>query len=183
MKLYITRHGETNYNKRGLVCGVTNAQLTDKGIAQANLLAQDIKENKGKYNIKHIYVSPLDRARNTSKPIEDVLNITAEVEPGIIEFNFGKYEECPVGDVEFRKLRRQPFMKFQNGESILSATHRIYSTIDKIIDGHKEDDGNVLLVCHGTCARIISTYFNDVLESDYYNLLMNNCELIEFNIE
>jgi probable phosphoglycerate mutase len=182
MKLYITRHGETTYNKKGLVCGITNAQLTDKGIAQANKLAQDIKENKNKYNIQHIYVSPLDRARNTSSPIEKVLNIKAEVEPGIVEFNFGDYEECPVGDVEFRKLRRQPYTKFQNGESILSAAHRIYSTIDKIIDQHKDENDNVLLVCHGTTARIISTYFNNISDTDYYNLLIENCELIKFDI-
>lgn len=183
MKLYIARHGETTYNEKGLVCGVTNAQLTDKGIEQANLLAQDIKKNKEKYNIETIYVSPLDRARNTSKPIEEILNIKAKLEPGIIEFNFGEYEKCPVGDIEFRKLRRQPYIKFQNGESILSASHRIYSTLDKIIAKHKKDNSNVLLVCHGTTARIISTYFNNLLDTEYYNLLINNCELIQFDVK
>jgi probable phosphoglycerate mutase len=183
MKLYITRHGETTLNKADLVCGSTNAQLTEKGINQARELAQTIKENKDKYNIKHIYVSPLDRARNTSKPIEEVLGIKAIVEPGIVEFNFGIYEECPVDDKEFRKLRRQPYIKFEKGESILSAAHRIYSALDRIIAEHKDEEANVLLVCHGTCARIINTYFNNILDTDYYNYLMKNCELIEFEVK
>lgn len=181
MKLYITRHGQTTLNKQNLVCGITNAQLTEKGVVQANQLALHIKENKDKYNIEYIYVSPLDRAINTAKPIEEVLGIVATVEPGIVEFNFGKYEKCPVGDEEFRRLRKQPFIKFEGGESILSAAHRIYSTLDRIINEHKDDNCNVLLVCHGTTARIISTYFKDMQDTDYYNYLMNNCELIGFD--
>jgi probable phosphoglycerate mutase len=182
MKLYVIRHGETELNREELVCGATNAHLTEKGVNQALAAAKDIKENKDKYNIKHIYVSPLERAINTAKPIEEALELKAEIEEGISEFNFGDYERCPVGDQEFRRLRRQPFTKFKNGESILSAAHRIYSALDRIIEKHKVDDSNVLLVCHGTCARIIYTYFHDINDTDYYNLLLNNCELITFNV-
>ncbi len=182
MKLYVVRHGETTYNRDELVCGVTNAQLTEKGISQASQLAKDIETQSEKFNIKHIYVSPLDRARNTAAPIEKALNLKAEIEPGIKEFNFGKYEECPISDPKFRELRYKPFVRFDDGESVLTATHRIYSAIDKIIARHKDEDGNILFVCHGTCARIIHTYFHDIEQDDYYKLLIPNCSLIEFDI-
>lgn len=35
MKLYVTRHGETPMNAAHRVCGLTNIDLTEKGIAQA----------------------------------------------------------------------------------------------------------------------------------------------------
>lgn len=183
MKIYVIRHGETDLNKRFLVSGITNAQLTEKGIAQAEEVAKKIKEHKDIYNIKHIYVSPLDRAINTAKPIEEALELKAEIEAGIIEFNFGKFEKCKVDDKEFRRLRRQPFIKFQDGESILSAAQRIYSVIDKIIEKHKKDDSNVLLVCHATSAKLIYTYFNDIEDQDYYDLKIKNCELIAFEVK
>jgi len=56
MKLYVVRHGETTYNRDELVCGVTNAQLTEKGISQASQLAKDIEKQSEKFDIKHIYV-------------------------------------------------------------------------------------------------------------------------------
>ena len=32
MSLYVTRHGETDYNVKDLVCGISEAKLTEKGI-------------------------------------------------------------------------------------------------------------------------------------------------------
>ena len=46
MSLYITRHGETDYNIKELVCGISEAMLSDKGIKQAQKLA-DLLRNKG----------------------------------------------------------------------------------------------------------------------------------------
>lgn len=182
MKIYVIRHGETDLNKKELVSGVTNAHLTEKGIKQAEEAAKEIYKNKDLYNIKHIYVSPLERAKNTAKPIEELLNLKAEIEPGIMEFNFGEYEQCKIDNKEFKRLRRQPFIKFKGGESILSAAHRIYSALDKIIEQNKSENNNVLLVCHGTSARLIYTYFKNIEANDYYELLLNNCELITFNV-
>ena len=39
MKLYVARHGETEWNRLNKVCGRTDSHLTDKGLQQAQLLA------------------------------------------------------------------------------------------------------------------------------------------------
>ena len=39
MKIYATRHGETDWNKNNKICGITDVKLTDKGIEQAKALA------------------------------------------------------------------------------------------------------------------------------------------------
>ena len=40
MKLYVARHGETEWNRLYKVCGRTDSPLTDKGLQQAQLLAE-----------------------------------------------------------------------------------------------------------------------------------------------
>ena len=62
MSLYITRHGETDYNIKELVCGISEAMLSDKGIKQAQKLADLLKN----IDYKFLYVSPLQRAIDTA---------------------------------------------------------------------------------------------------------------------
>ena len=63
MKLYVTRHGETPMNAAHRVCGLTNVDLTEKGIAQAKEAGRSLQD-KG---IKRIIASPLLRAQHTAK--------------------------------------------------------------------------------------------------------------------
>ena len=40
MNLYIARHGQTIWNAQNKVCGITDAELTEKGMEQAKVLAE-----------------------------------------------------------------------------------------------------------------------------------------------
>ena len=53
MSLYITRHGETDYNIKELVCGISEAMLSDKGIKQAQKLADLLRNIDSLYHIKY----------------------------------------------------------------------------------------------------------------------------------
>ena len=35
MKLFVARHGQTTWNAQNKVCGITDVELTEKGIEQA----------------------------------------------------------------------------------------------------------------------------------------------------
>ncbi len=65
MKLIITRHGETEENRTGIVQGHLPGQLSESGIEQAQKLALRLKGEK----IDVIYSSDLDRASDTAKEI------------------------------------------------------------------------------------------------------------------
>lgn len=71
MKLYVTRHGETPMNAAHRVCGLTNIDLTEKGIAQAKEAGRSLQD-KG---IKRIIASPLLRAQHTARLIADEIGI------------------------------------------------------------------------------------------------------------
>ena len=44
MKLYVARHGETEWNRLNKVCGRTDSPLTDTGLRQAQLLADKLDD-------------------------------------------------------------------------------------------------------------------------------------------
>lgn len=66
MKLYLVRHGQTNWNLEGRIQGQTNIPLNDKGRKQA----QQAKEKLQNIPIDLIICSPLMRARETAEIIE-----------------------------------------------------------------------------------------------------------------
>ena len=66
MKIYVARHGETDYNSQELGCGVSDIPLNEKGLKQAERLA----EVTARYpHIGLMIVSPLARARQTAECI------------------------------------------------------------------------------------------------------------------
>ena len=62
MTLYLTRHGETEYNILGRYCGSTDVSLNETGIAQAHELAKNLH---GK-TFDAVISSPMLRARQTA---------------------------------------------------------------------------------------------------------------------
>ncbi|MCF0238495.1 MAG: histidine phosphatase family protein [Sphaerochaetaceae bacterium] len=179
MKVFITRHGETELNEKRLVCGQMEAKLTQLGISQAKNLASSILEKKEEYNIKHIFVSPLERARVTASFIEEALGIKAIVDSRLLEQDFGKMDTASWYDEAFLKIRKSPFERFPGGESVVDVAHRAYSFLDELKT--KKLEGNVLIVCHGTFSRIMSTYFNSVTFEQYLDLKWKNCEIRAFD--
>lgn len=179
MRLFVTRHGETIWNQKRWVCGISESELTEEGIQQADKLARILKEAQGINKIRNIYVSPLKRARDTSAPIEQALQIRAKVENDLHEVDFGIYEGADWYDEAYQKAKYEPFAAFPGGESIAKACHRIYGVLERIILAEKE---NTLLVCHGTVMRIIDTYFNSKSMDEYKLDHPTNCEIREYDI-
>ena len=59
--IYVARHGQTQYNVDGKICGHADIELTEVGYAQAEELAQLVSDLE--QPITKIYVSPLRRAQ------------------------------------------------------------------------------------------------------------------------
>lgn len=179
MKLFVTRHGETGWNVKMLACGISEAELTEKGRAQAQALATRLKIEKEKNNIKTIYVSPLKRARETAAYIERALNIKAIPDARLTEMNFGCFEGEKWNKPEFAAMYKNPFFKFPEGESVAQTAHRAYCIVEDTIKKHKTG-GNVLFVCHGMLSAALCTYFKSYSSEEFSKLEIENCQLLEF---
>lgn len=178
MKLYATRHGETVWNAQDKVSGLTDVELTEKGIEQAQELA---KKLEGK-PIDLMLVSPLKRAQDTAKIIsEHCGGIPMLTEQRLIEQNYGIYEGGDRFDEAFLNNKRCFAYKYPGGgESMMQLAHRIYGLLDEIKE--KYSDKTVLLVCHGGVLRAVNTYFNDMTNDEYFHFLLDNCGLMEFEL-
>ena len=95
-RLYLLRHGQTEFNVKKLVQGRCDSPLTDLGRQQAGAAAAWLKA----HNVvpDKVVSSPLDRAMNTAGLVAtELLGQNAAVEPceGIIERCYGTFEEGP----------------------------------------------------------------------------------------
>lgn len=174
-KLYVARHGQTVWNAQNKVCGVTDVELTEKGIEQAEKLADIVPDN-----IDVIITSPLKRAIETGKIVAEKNNIPMYIEELLIEQNYGIYEGIDRKDPQFLNNKRNFAYRYPEGESMMQVAYRIYGFIDKI---RKEYQGkNVLLISHGGVCRIIRTYFIDMTNEEFFNYTLKNGELEEYEL-
>ena len=174
MKLYVLRHGETDYNEQHRISGQVPAMLTEKGKQQAIEAGRYFK-NK---NIDYIYVSPLQRARDTYALL-GLDNIPYSIEPRIIEVNFGIFEGLPIGSDGFNEVKIHLGYRYPQGETYLEVIHRVYSFLDEL---KQKDYNTVLLVCHGAVLRAINSYFVEMSNEDFFNYRTKNCQINEYEL-
>ena len=176
MKLYVARHGQTEYNAQNRICGVTDLPLTEKGLQQAEALAQKLKDK----NIDVIIASPLIRAQQTAAAVSGAIGVPVITDSRITEQNYGIYEGKDRGDMGFYANKRQFAVKYPQGESMFQLAGRIYPFLDAIKE--KYTDKNVLLVCHGGVCRMIKTYFEDMTNEDYASYSPDNAFVAEYEL-
>ena len=174
--LYVARHGQTVWNAQNKVCGVTDVDLTEKGIEQAKALAYLVESQ----NINLILSSPLRRAVDTSKIIANICNIPIEIDQRLIEQNYGIYEGVDRKNEAFLNNKRNFAYKYPNGESMLQVAYRVYGLIDDIRYKYPKD--NILIISHGGVCRIINTYFKDMTNEEFFNYTLKNGTLEKYEL-
>ena len=150
MKLYITRHGKTQWNIEGRFQGVQDSPLVDSGIRDANDLSNYIKD----INFSKVYTSPLGRAKQTAKIV--FKNIEIIEDKRISEMNFGVFEGMKKDDIDlhyhdlYDNLWNHPeqFTKCPNGgETFLDVKKRIVDFLEEM--KQYDENENVFIVTHG----------------------------------
>ena len=85
---WFLRHGETDWNARGISQGNVDIPLNPTGLAQARSAAQKLR-NRG---IASIIASPLSRARATAELAGEALGLPVAIDPDLREVAFGVQE-------------------------------------------------------------------------------------------
>ena len=88
MKLYVIRHGQTNWNLKGIIQGQKDIELNDKGINEA----RKAKDEFNSLKIDLIMCSPLKRAKETAKILNTDKNINIVYKSELIERGLGDFE-------------------------------------------------------------------------------------------
>jgi probable phosphoglycerate mutase len=97
LKLYLIRHGETQWNAEGRIQGHTDIELNERGLEQARRLAARIN---GEGAFDAVYASPLRRAFRTATLIGDALNLPVIPDARLIERSLGQLEGLTMSEVK-----------------------------------------------------------------------------------
>src|SRR6266542_6188026 len=131
-KVYLLRHGETEWSLNGQHTGVTDIPLTENGRMAARLLQPLL----AKETFALILTSPLQRARETCELAG--LGKRASVEPDLIEWNYGEYEGLTTEQI---RMTRPGWSVFRNGASDGESPEQVGSRADRLIAKIHSPDG------------------------------------------
>jgi len=163
---YMIRHGESTANLAQFASGHVDVALTEKGIEQARAAAKIMETLELKPPV--IVHSHLQRARNTAKILNEVLNVPMFEDPMIAEQHYGDWEGKPW------ELTRQPTREGidpPNGETHAAFHQRVRTAITKFVNTHP---GPVMIVCHGGVFRALGALYNTPIHG------VENCSLHHF---
>ena len=175
MRLLLTRHGETEWNKTNRVLGRSEIPLNNTGIEQANHMVEILHDEK----ICAIYSSPLERAFYIGNLIAIDHNLECIVDSRLIEMNFGIFEGVMRNDKKYLQEKRKLFSRYPEGESYMQVAGRVYPFMRDLEKNHSDKD-TVLVITHNGICRVIANYFVDMSVENFVSFSMHNCEIKEF---
>lgn len=140
-RLYIIRHGQSEYNRDGLLAGATDTPLTDLGREQAHDAGILLQEK----SIDYMLCSPLSRAHETATIIAEAIGYDPariEINQLARERNFGELEGSHWYE---RSLTGTPGIETK--EALLERTKKLYDYVQT------RPEDNILIVAHGSFIR------------------------------
>ncbi len=175
MKIYIVRHGETELNSKGVMQGIIDEPLNDKGRELAEITGKALKDIKFDCCIS----SPLSRAKETAEIIlrESGNDASYTIDDRIIEIDFGDLEGKQITEMgeEGFKFFAEPFnfIGFPNGEKIQDVCTRTQTFLKELV---AKDDGKTYLIStHGCAMRAMVNYLSDDKNNYWLGHAPYNC--------
>jgi len=147
----LTRHGETDWNKQGILQGWLDVPINDRGREQAHAMAAHFAAT----GFSAVWSSPLARARETATIIAHRLGLPEpQSHVGLKERHFGAIQGIPKSELAELNpvlleqiLRRNPAASFVGGESMDEFADRILGACADI--GAQHPGQMVLVITHG----------------------------------
>ena len=185
MKIYLFRHGQTEYNEKGLFTGWTDVPLSKNGVKDAKKVAKKLEKKK----IDIAFCSSLKRSRQT---LREVLKHHPEckivmIDDRIVERHYGDLQRKKhstiinkYGQKQYDIWHRSYDIPPPNGESIKDVEIRVKSFIR---DMKKLDKKlNIAISAHGNSMRPFRRYFEKFSKKEMMKLENPWDEYFEYKI-
>ncbi|NMB35578.1 MAG: histidine phosphatase family protein [Firmicutes bacterium] len=155
-RIFLVRHGETDWNRQMRVQGREDVPLNDRGREQARRLSRRL----GRKSISAIFSSPLSRARETAEIIAANHNLIPETVSGLAEIDFGDWEGKIYGEMDEREraavtqwLSDPTLHSIPGGETLQQFQKRLEDCYKKLLDNHAA--GNMAIVTHAGAIKVL----------------------------
>jgi uncharacterized phosphatase len=173
MKIYLIRHGETDWNLQGRFQGREDIPLNETGIKQAQRCGEAFRGE----TFQAIITSPLIRAKKTAQIIAECVDIESVIiEKDIIERDFSKVSGMTPKE-------REAFYAsgdIDDKEPFEDLCKRMLSCIKKYAEQYGE--GNIIMVSHGASINSVLASLSEGTTGTGKIILKNTCiNIIHYN--
>lgn len=194
MKIYMIRHGETDWNKERKLQGQIDIPLNEFG----KQLAVDTAPALSEISFDVVYTSPLSRAKVTAELVLAGRNIPMIEDERIMEMGFGifeglhcKGEKFDIPDPDFHYFYDAPekYRAPEGGEDFKQITKRLQDFLEELLSNGDLKDKTVMISTHGAAlCGILRLMKNEPMEKYWGNGVHKNCavsyvEVTDKNIE
>ena len=184
LNVYLLRHGQTEWNADGnRYCGRTDLPLTDKGVQQAQLVREQLKD----ISFKAIYSSPLQRAYGTAQIASGGKEVIKD--DRLIEADFGDWESkskeqfIEENPALWERWNKEPLITQAGGtgETAQTIIDRMNDFFTSILQKHPS--GNILVVAHNGVNRLYLAYKLGMNVKDYRKITLDNSTVSLFQLD
>lgn len=168
-QIYLIRHGETEWSRSGKHTGISDIPLTEHGREQAKLLRAALATT----NFGRVLTSPLRRARETCELAG--LAARAEIDPDLMEWNYGDYEGLTSEQIH---AHRPAWTIFDDGGGPGGETpEQVGARVDRVIARVRASSGDVALFAHGHVLRVLAARWLEMAPSAGKHFLLDTATL------
>lgn len=180
--LYLMRHGQTEFNLKGLVQGHCDSPLTGLGREQARRAAAWLRR-AGARPVR-LASSPLGRAEATLDivvaEVPGLEGLPRTDEPGLEERCYGTYEGGPMADLPASPWEPGDVFVPFGGDSEASARERVVGCLTRLM--HEAAGGDVLAVAHGSITTLFKTTWAARARCPQ-DVKLGNCCILTFDFD
>ncbi len=173
-RIYLIRHGETEWSLSGQHTGRTDIQLTAHGEEAARELGHRLRD----IPFNHVLTSPRHRARRTSELAR--LGPMADIEPDLVEWDYGDYEGQRSADIRYT---RSDWNIFRDGCPNGETPTQISDRADRVVARLHLLYGNVAIFSHGHFGRVLAARWIGLSVGEARHLLFGTASfgVLEFD--
>lgn len=151
--IYLARHGETAWSITGQHTGLTDLPLTERGEQNARRLG----ERFVRLTFAKVFTSPLQRAARTCELAG--FGAAAEIDPDLVEWNYGDYEGVRTAEIH---AKRPDWQLFRDGCPNGESPERIGARADRVVSRVRAINGDVLIFSSGHFLRVLAARWLEV---------------------
>ena len=176
LRLYIARHGETDWNVLHRLQGWTDRPLNETGRRQAVELAETLKGIR----LDAIYSSTLSRSRDTATTVA-AKTMTVKSVDGLRERNYGHFQGGSDTAPEYLRRSNDWTDRLDDGESLNQLLARGRESLAQIQREHPT--GNVLIVAHRITNQMLLRALLDLTPEQTVKIVQDNDEVYLVEID
>jgi len=168
MSLYLIRHGETAWSISGQHTGRTDIPLTARGEQEAQAIGEGLRA----VTFCHVFTSPRQRARRTCELVG--LDAALEIEPGLVEWDYGDYEGQRSVDI---RTQRPDWNLFRDGCPHGESPSAVSDRADRLITQLRALQGNIAVFSHGHFGRVLAARWIGLPVSQAQHLILSTASV------